>query len=119
MKIKTLLSSSLLFRLRDVDADFFTSYESYLQNPESHHRVKKDYFEPGIPPELVNTPTVVAAAAADEEERRKSSRPGAAGDAHGSDGEAQEEEEEGEGEHQHPGKRMSGSGSLSPISETV
>ena len=37
----------LTLRLKDVDEEFFSKYEEYLQNP--HPEKKKDYFEPGVP----------------------------------------------------------------------
>lgn len=51
----------LTMRLKDIDADFFASYETYLQDPDAYDRSKKDYFEPGIPDELIRKPSSVAA----------------------------------------------------------
>ena len=43
----------LVLRLKDIDSAFFTRYEDKIQNPESEG--PKDYFEPGIPEELIRT----------------------------------------------------------------
>lgn len=41
----------LLMRLKDLDANFFANYEEFVQ---TGGEIKpKDYFEPGIPPEMV------------------------------------------------------------------
>lgn len=47
-----------VLRLKDIDPEFFQSYESHMQNPGQDCK-PKDYFEPGIPEELIKTPTVV------------------------------------------------------------
>ncbi len=49
----------LVMRLRDLDAGFFAAYEEFLRDPEGF-RSPKDFFEPGIPPDLIRTPTVMA-----------------------------------------------------------
>lgn len=41
----------LLMRLKNLDGNFYAQYEEYVQNGGEHK--PKDYFEPGIPPELV------------------------------------------------------------------
>jgi len=43
----------LLLRLKDLDSNFFAKYEEYLECGEDDHAKPKDYFEPGVPPELV------------------------------------------------------------------
>lgn len=42
----------LVMRLKDIDAEFFAKYEEFVSNPESGVK-EKDYFEPGVPEELV------------------------------------------------------------------
>jgi len=50
----------LVLRLRDIDGDFFSRYQDYLADPEGGlNGGDKDFFRPGIPPELVREPTVV------------------------------------------------------------
>ncbi len=100
----------LVVRLRDIDADFFATYEAYLQDPESRGRHKKDFFEPGIPSELIRTPTVVEEDGNNDDDNATSSlsAPSASGD-------HQHDEEEANSL-----KKLSGdSGSLSPVSEAV
>lgn len=43
----------LLLRLKDLDSSFFTKYEDYLDNIENPGDQVKDFFEPGVPAELV------------------------------------------------------------------
>ena len=40
----------LLLRLKDLDANFYTKYEEFLEHGENK---PKDFFEPGVPAELV------------------------------------------------------------------
>eukprot|EP00093_Oithona_nana_P002617 02617.XXX_74921_74194_1 [CDS] Oithona nana genome sequencing. len=40
----------LLLRLKDLDANFYTKYEEFLENGENK---PKDFFDPGVPAELV------------------------------------------------------------------
>ena len=49
----------LVLRLRDIDAAFFADYERRVADPNAA-KAEKDYFEPGIPEELIRTPTVVS-----------------------------------------------------------
>lgn len=42
----------LLLRLKDLDSNFIAKYEEYLECGEEH-ATPKDYFDPGVPPELV------------------------------------------------------------------
>lgn len=43
----------LLMRLKDLDANFYSKYEEFLVYGTDEDKRPKDYFEPGIPPELV------------------------------------------------------------------
>jgi len=43
----------LLLRLKDLDSTFYTKYQQYLDNVENPQDKVKDFFEPGVPPELV------------------------------------------------------------------
>lgn len=43
----------LLLRLKDLDSNFFTKYQEYLDNVDNPQDQVKDFFEPGVPPELV------------------------------------------------------------------
>jgi len=43
----------LLLRLKDLDSTFFTKYQEYLDNIDNPQDQVKDFFEPGVPPELV------------------------------------------------------------------
>ena len=43
----------LVLRLKDMDANFFNKYEEYLEYGDDIQKKPKDYFEPGVPPELV------------------------------------------------------------------
>ncbi len=99
----------LCVRLRDIDADYFDSYELYVkEGPEALKEAKKDYFEPGIPSDLVQTPTLVSDAGAGDALRRTAV--------------AEEDEDDGEGSSslKRPPMGSGGeSGSLSPISETA
>ena len=40
-------------RLKDLDVNFYNKYEEYLEYGDDVHKKPKDFFEPGIPPELV------------------------------------------------------------------
>ena len=41
-------------RLQAIDAEFYAKYEKYASDPEAAARgLVKDYFEPGVPPEMV------------------------------------------------------------------
>ena len=42
----------LLLRLKDLDSTFYTKYQEYLDNVENPQDKVKDFFEPGVPPEL-------------------------------------------------------------------
>jgi len=43
----------LLLRLKDLDSNFFTKYQEHLDNVDNPQDQVKDYYEPGVPPELV------------------------------------------------------------------
>jgi len=43
----------LLLRLKDLDSCFYTKYQQHLDNVENPTDQVKDFFEPGVPPELV------------------------------------------------------------------
>jgi len=43
----------LLMRLKDLDSTFFTKYQEHLDNLDNPEDQVKDFFEPGVPPELV------------------------------------------------------------------
>ena len=41
-------------RLQAVDGDFYAKYEKYVSDPGGTEKgLEKDYFEPGVPPEMV------------------------------------------------------------------
>lgn len=43
----------LLLRLKDLDSSFYGKYEEHLECVENPKEQVKDFFEPGVPPELV------------------------------------------------------------------
>jgi len=43
----------LCLRLKDLDSNFYEKYEEFLKNEGLENGKPKDYFEPGVPPELV------------------------------------------------------------------
>lgn len=43
----------LLLRLKDLDDGFYSKYEDYLEYGDDEGKKAKDYFEPGVPAELV------------------------------------------------------------------
>ena len=44
----------LVMRLQAIDGDFYGKYEKYVSDPEAASKGnEKDYFEPGVPPEVV------------------------------------------------------------------
>jgi len=43
----------LVMRLKDLDTNFYNKYEEYLEYGDDIHKKPKDFFEPGVPPELV------------------------------------------------------------------
>jgi len=44
----------LVMRLQAIDAEFYAKYEKYASDPDAAARgLVKDYFEPGVPPEMV------------------------------------------------------------------
>jgi len=44
----------LVTRLQAIDAEFYGKYEKYVSDPEAAAKgSEKDYFEPGVPPEMV------------------------------------------------------------------
>lgn len=43
----------LVMRLQAIDGDFYSKYEKYVSDPEASKGLEKDYFEPGVPPEMV------------------------------------------------------------------
>merc|ERR1719510_1508784 len=44
----------LVMRLQAIDAEFYAKYEKYASDPDAATRGSvKDYFEPGVPPEMV------------------------------------------------------------------
>lgn len=57
----------LVLRLQDIDPVFFQKYEDHMQNGDQKGR-SKDYFEPGIPEELVRAKTILEE---EEEEEEK------------------------------------------------
>ena len=41
-------------RLQAIDGEFYAKYEKYVSDPEAVSKgQEKDYFEPGVPPEMV------------------------------------------------------------------
>ena len=41
-------------RLQAIDGEFYAKYEKYVSDPEAATKgLEKDYFEPGVPPEMV------------------------------------------------------------------
>lgn len=44
----------LVMRLQAIDGDFYSKYEKYVSDPDAASKgLEKDYFEPGVPPEMV------------------------------------------------------------------
>lgn len=44
----------LVMRLQAIDGEFYAKYEKYVSDPEAVSKgQEKDYFEPGVPPEMV------------------------------------------------------------------
>jgi len=44
----------LVMRLQAIDGEFYAKYEKYVSDPEAATKgLEKDYFEPGVPPEMV------------------------------------------------------------------
>ena len=44
----------LVMRLQAIDSEFYGRYEKYVSDPEAAGKgSEKDYFEPGVPPEMV------------------------------------------------------------------
>jgi len=43
----------LVMRLQAIDGEFYGKYEKYVSDPEAAKGSEKDYFEPGVPPEMV------------------------------------------------------------------
>ena len=92
----------LVLRLKDIDAGFYSKYEDRASDPSGGAAKEKDYFEPGIPAELVNTPTVV------QEEGKEND----------ADNAKREKNEDDEDEDEDLKKKVStASAPLSPISE--
>ena len=93
----------LVLRLKDIDAGFYSKYEERASDPTGAAASKeKDYFEPGIPPELINTPTIVKG---EEEEKENESV------------NANEEEEDEDLKKKKVSTSSTPAGLLSPISE--
>lgn len=93
----------LVLRLKDIDTGFFAKYEDRVQNPKGLVDKDKDYFEPGIPVELINTPTVV------EDKENDNAK----------NGKEEKEEVREEEDVEELKKKNSTSSPLSPISEDL
>lgn len=64
----------LVMRLRDLDADFYERYEDHLAG--GGKTVAKDYFEPGIPKELVRHSSVIKEEDAEAEDEDAAAKNG-------------------------------------------
>lgn len=98
----------LVMRLKDIDGEFFEKYENFVADPEKRAK-EKDYFDPGVPEELVrhsNAPNAPKSLV----ERAKAIRE-----------EPEEESAEGDEERKLSGKLLSDGGpeGITAISETA